>query len=145
MDLLIRYLHLTAVLVLAGTLIIENMAMARQISQEDLRNLLKLDAAYGISAGVVLACGLGLWLWGGKPADFYSGNPVFHAKLGLFVLVGLLSIHPTVFLLRHRKHTQNIIEVPVSVLRVLRAELILLAFIPVLAFLMARGIGLPTP
>ncbi len=144
MDLLIRYLHLTAVLVLAGTLIIENMAMARQISQEDLRNLLKVDAAYGISAALVLACGLGLWFSGGKPADFYSGNPVFHAKLGLFVLVGLLSIHPTVFLLRHRKHTQNIIEVPVSVLRVLRAELILLAFIPVLAFLMARGIGLPT-
>ncbi len=144
MDLLIRYLHLTAVLVLAATLIIENMAMARQISQEDLRNLLKVDAAYGISAGVVLACGLGLWFWGGKPADFYTGNPVFHAKLTLFVLVGLLSIHPTVFLLRQRRSTQSVIEVPVSVLRVLRVELILLALIPVLAFLMARGIGLPT-
>lgn len=144
MDLLIRYLHLTAVLVLAGTLIIENMAMARQISQEDLRNLLKVDAAYGISAAVVLAFGLGLWFWGGKPASFYTSNPVFHAKVSLFVLVGLLSIHPTVFLLRQRRSTQSVIEVPVSVLRVLRVELILLAFIPVLAFLMARGIGLPT-
>lgn len=144
MDLLIRYLHLTAVLVLAGTLIIENMAMARQINQEDLRNLLKVDAAYGISAAVVLACGLGLWFWGGKPPSFYTGNPVFHAKLTLFVLVGLLSIHPTVFLLRQRRSTQSVIDVPASVLRVLRVELILLAFIPVLAFLMARGIGLPT-
>jgi putative membrane protein len=144
MDLLIRYLHLAAVLLLAGTLIIENMAIARQISQEDLRNLLKVDAAYGISAAVVLACGVGLWFWGSKPADFYTANPVFHAKLSLFVLVGLLSIHPTVFLLRRRKDTQSVIEVPASVVRVLRAELILLACIPVLAFLMARGIGLPT-
>ena len=43
MDILIRYLHLFAVLVLAGSLIIENMAIARQISREDLRNLLKVD------------------------------------------------------------------------------------------------------
>lgn len=144
MDILIRYLHLFAVIVLAGTLIIENMAMAPQITREDLRNLVKVDAAYGISAGVVLACGLTLWLWGAKPADFYTGNPVFHAKLTLFVLVGLLSIYPTVFLLRQRRTTQESIAVPAGVIRVLRLELLLLAFIPVLAFLMARGIGLPT-
>lgn len=144
MDLLIRYMHLFAVLVLAGTLIIENMAMARQITREDLRNLVKVDAAYGISAGVVLACGLTLWLWGPKPAAFYTGNPVFHAKLTLFVLIGVLSIYPTVFLLRQRKTTAEIIEVPPGLIRVLRAELALLAVIPVLAFLMARGIGLPS-
>ena len=95
MDVLVRYVHLFAVLVLAGSLIIENMAVARQISREDLRNLLKVDAAYGISAGVVLACGLGLWLAGAKPAEFYTGNPVFHAKLTLFVLVALLSKETT--------------------------------------------------
>lgn len=142
MDLLIRYLHLFAVLALAGTLIIENMAMARQITREDLRNLLKVDAAYGISAGVVLACGLVLWLSGAKPAEFYTANPVFHAKLTLFVLVGLLSIYPTVFMLRQRRTGTEIITVPASVIRVLRLELALLAVIPVLAFLMARGIGL---
>ncbi len=144
MDVLVRYVHLFAVLVLAGSLIIENMAVARQISREDLRNLLKVDATYGISAGVVLACGLGLWLAGAKPAEFYTGNPVFHAKLTLFVLVALLSIYPTVFLLRQRKSADETIAVPASVIRVLRAELILLAVIPVLAFLMARGIGLET-
>jgi len=144
MDLLIRYFHLFAVVVLAGTVIIENMAMARQITREDLRNLLKVDAAYGISAGVVLACGLALWLWGAKPAQFYTGNPVFHAKLTLFVLIGLLSIYPTVFLLRQRKTTAETIDVPAGVILTLRAELLLLAIIPVLAFLMARGVGLQT-
>jgi len=144
MDLLILYLHLFAVFVLAGTVIIENMAMARQITREDLRNLLKVDAAYGISAGVVLTCGLALWLWGAKPAEFYTGNPVFHAKLTLFVLIGLLSIYPTLFLLRQRKTSSETIDVPAGVIRVLRAELVLLAIMPVLAFLMARGIGLQT-
>ena len=58
LDILIRYLHLVAVLVLAVTLIIENMAIAPQITKEDVRNLIKVDAAYGLSAVVVLACGL---------------------------------------------------------------------------------------
>ena len=60
------------------------------------------------------------------------------------ILVALLSIYPTVFLLRQRKSADETIAVPASVIRVLRAELILLAVIPVLAFLMARGIGLET-
>ncbi len=142
LDVLIRYLHLGAVVVLAGALIIENMAMTPQISREDLRNLLKVDAAYGLSALLVLACGLTLWFTGAKPSTFYSGNPIFHAKLGLFVLVGLLSIYPTVFLMRHRKSDAQTFTVPAGVRRVLRLELALLAIIPVLAFLMARGVGL---
>lgn len=142
LDILIRYLHLGAVLVLAGALIIENMAMAPQISREDLRNLLKVDAAYGLSALLVLVCGLMLWFTGAKPSAFYSGNPIFHAKVGLFVVVGLLSIYPTVFLMRHRKSDAETFAVPAGVRRVLRLELALLAIIPVLAFLMARGVGL---
>ncbi|MCB1650007.1 MAG: DUF2214 family protein [Pseudomonadales bacterium] len=142
MDILIRYLHLLAALVLAGALLLENIAVQREISREDLRNLLKVDAVYGISAALVALCGLTLWLWVGKPAAFYNGNPVFHAKLTLFVLIALLSIYPTVFLLRQRKGVQETIEVPAGVIRVLRLELLLLALIPVLAFLMARGVGL---
>ncbi len=142
MDVLIRYAHLFFVLVLAVTLIIENIAIAPTISREDARNLLKVDGLYGLSAGLVAIFGLSLWLWVGKPAAFYTGNPVFHAKLGVFVLIGLLSIIPTVFFLRLRKSDQESIAVPASVIRVLRVELLLLVIIPVLAFLMARGVGL---
>ncbi len=142
LDILIRYLHLGAVLALAGALVIENMAMAPQITKEDLRNLLKVDAVYGLSALLVLACGLTLWFTGAKPSTFYSANPLFHAKLGLFVVVGLLSIYPTVFLLRHRKSHAETLDVPAGVRRVLKLELALLVIIPVLAFLMARGVGL---
>lgn len=142
MDVLIRYLHLFAVIVLAGTIIIENIAINKTISREDLRNLLKVDAIYGLSAGLVAILGIALWLWVGKPSSFYTSNPVFHAKLTLFVIVGLLSIYPTVFFLRQRKTQTDSIEVPAGIIRTLRTELALLAVIPILAFLMARGIGL---
>ncbi len=141
MDILIRYLHLFAVLVLAGTLIIENIAIAKTVGKEDIRQLLKVDAVYGLSAIIVLLCGLALWLWVGKPSAFYNSNPIFHAKLSLFVLVGLLSIYPTVFFMKQRKTDSDTIAVPAGVVRVLRIELALLAVIPLLAFLMARGIG----
>ncbi len=142
LDILIRYLHLGAVLALAGALVIENMAMAPQITKEDLRNLLKVDAVYGLSALLVLACGLTLWFSGARPRTCFSANPLFHANLGLFVVVGLLSIYPTVFLLRHRKSDAETLDVPAGVRRVLKLELALLVIIPVLAFLMARGVGL---
>lgn len=142
MEFLIHSLHLLAALLLAGALVIENMAINRQISREDLRNLLKVDAVYGLSASVVFLCGLSLWLWVGKPSSFYSANPVFHAKLALFVLIVLLSAYPTFFFLQQRKNPDDSIAVPAGVIRVLRLELVLLAIIPLLAFLMARGVGL---
>jgi putative membrane protein len=140
-DILIRYLHLFAVVILAGSVIIENMAIAKTVTKEDIHQLLKVDAAYGISAAVVLACGLALWLWVGKPSEFYNTNPLFHAKVALFILVGLLSIYPTVFFIRQRRNDSDSISVPNGVIKALRVELILLAIIPLLAFLMARGIG----
>ena len=142
MDILIRYLHLFGVVVLFGALVIENMAIAREISREDVRNLAKVDALYGAAAGVVLVCGLALLLPGAKPTEFFTANPVFHIKMTLFVLVGLLSIYPTVFFVRNRKTEAERLAVPVAVIRLVRLELVLLVFIPVLAFLMARGIGL---
>lgn len=142
MDIAITYFHLLTIVVLAGALIIENIAISNSLTREDLHNLLKVDAAYGISAILVASAGIALWLWVGKPSEFYSANPIFHAKITLFVCVALLSIYPTTFFLRHRHSEQDAIAVPKSVIRVLRTELLLLAIIPLLAFLMARGVGL---
>ena len=142
MDILVRYLHLLGVVILFGTLIIENMAIARKISREDVRNLARIDGIYGASAVVVLICGLYMLLAGAKPTEFYTPNPVFHIKMTLFVLVALLSIYPTVFFVRHRRTEADSLDVPVAVIRLVRVELIVLVFIPVMAFLMARGIGL---
>jgi putative membrane protein len=139
---MLRYLHFIAIAFLAGALIIENMAISRKLSREDITNLVKVDAVYGLSAAAVFIIGLVLWRWVGKGAAFYSDNPLFQFKLLLFVVIALLSVFPTVFLLRHRKTAIESIEVPTLLIWLLRLELLLLVFIPVLAALMARGIGL---
>ncbi len=141
---LFRYLHFIAILVLAGSLVIENMAISRRISGEDARHLARVDAIYGISAAFVFLFGLALWLWVGKPAAFYTANPLFHMKLGVFVLVALISLGPTVFFARNRKSTAAEITVPRALIWALRLEVVLLLTLPVLAVLMARGIGLQT-
>jgi putative membrane protein len=139
---LFRYLHFIAIFVLAGCLVIENMAISRTITAEDARNLAKVDGWYGLSAVLVFVFGLTLWLWVGKPPEFYNGNVLFQLKVGLFVLIALLSIYPTLFLLRNRNSAAAEIAVPAAVIWLLRLELGLLVILPILAVLMARGVGL---
>ena len=140
---LFRYLHFFAIFGLAATLVIENMAIKPLINSEDARNLARVDSYYGMSAGLVFLFGLTLWLWVGKPAEFYSSNPLFHAKLGLFLVVALLSIYPTVFFIRNRNNASDSISVPGAVRVIMRLELALLLVMPVLGTLIARGIGIP--
>ncbi len=139
---LVRLLHFAILLVFAGAVIIENMAIKPEINSEDARNLARVDRVCGVMAVLTLAIGLLLWLGIGKPADFYSANPVFHAKLGLFVLLIALAIKPALFFNRHRLSTATSIAVPNSVRLLLKLELLVFAVLPILAFLMARGIGL---
>ena len=141
---LFRYLHFIAIAVLAGAILIENMAISRNISGEDARNLAKVNTAYGLSAVLVFLFGLTLWLWVGKPGEFYTGNTLFHLKLGIFALVALLSIYPTMFFIRHRNSSAQSLSVPAPVIWILRAEIVLLLILPVLAALIARGVGLST-
>ena len=139
---LIRLLHFAAIFTFAGALVIENMAIKPQVTGEDTRNLAKVDAVSGVSAIFVLIFGLALWLWVGKPSEFYSSNPIFHAKLGLFTLMVVFAIAPTIFYNKHSKSEEEVIEVPQLLRLLLRFQLVPLVLIPVLALLMARGIGI---
>lgn len=141
-ELLCRYAHFLGIIVLASMLVAEHMLLKGQLNSKEIKRLAVIDASYGISALVVFLAGLSLWLWTGKPLDFYSSNIVFHSKLSAFLLMALLSIYPTLFLMKHRKNKTESVAVPKSIVMVLRAELMLLVIIPLLAVLMARGVGL---
>lgn len=65
--------------------------------------LARLDAAFGATAALVLAVGVGRVLLGARGWDFYEANPFFWAKLATFGLIGLISIGPTLRFLRWRK------------------------------------------
>ena len=141
-ELMIRYAHFIGIILLSSMLVVENILMSREISAQTLKKLVFVDRLYGIGAVVTLLAGLSLWLWLGKPKAFYSDNPLFHAKLGLFVLIGVLSVVPTIFIARGNKARQESFVLPGYVMMIKRFELIGITLLPLLAVLMARGVGL---
>jgi putative membrane protein len=143
-ELLLRYVHFVCVLAIAGALTAEHVLLKPTLTRAEIARLAVVDAFYGVAALLLLAAGLTLWLGGfGKAAEFYSRNPLFHAKLTCFVFLGLLSVYPTVFFLKNRKGDPAAsVAVPRAVILLLRLELLLLLILPLLAGLMARGVGL---
>lgn len=142
-EIIVRYLHFVSIIVLSGAIVAESLLIQPRMNRAQIQQLLKIDAAYGISAILVLATGLLQWLAVGKPADFYSQNPVFHAKFGLFAILGILSAYPSVFFAKHRKGdpTDDLTVGPILRWSI-RAEVVILTVMPLLASLMARGVGL---
>ena len=140
--LLFRYLHLIAAVVFAGALIIKNFAIGRLISQQDANNLAWLSTLSLLSGPVIAGCGTALWFWTGKPAAFYSENPVFYVKIGLFLVLLSCLTYTAVFFNRHRKTSATEITVPFTIRLSLRCAMLCLALIPILAWAVARGLGL---
>jgi len=143
-EIALRYLHFISIFTITGALLTEAILIRNGMTRRELKRIVAVDAAYGVAAVVLLVAGFTLWLGGfGKPTAFYSDNWLFHLKLTLFLLVGLLSIYPTVFFLRNRKGDPGeSVAVPSVVIWFVRTEVALLAVIPFLANLMAKGIGL---
>jgi putative membrane protein len=143
LEILLRYVHFISIFAIVGSLVSEHMLLKNQLTRAEIGKLAKVDAVYGIAALTLLGAGLTLWLGEvGKPAVYYSKNWIFHTKITLFLTVGLLSIYPTVFFLKNRKgKVEEIVSVPKTVFWLLRLELLLLFIIPLLAGLMARGVG----
>jgi putative membrane protein len=143
-EIVLRYLHFLSILTLAGTLTAELVLLRPELSRRELDRIARIDGIYGISAVVLLIAGLTLWLGSyTKPSVYYSNNWIFLTKIGLVGAVGILSIYPTIFFLRKRKGDPNeMVIIPPAVQWSVRAEVLLLVIIPMLAGLMARGVGL---
>jgi putative membrane protein len=143
MAVLVRYIHFLSIIILCGTLIVENLLIAKSLKRREITRMSSVDLVFGLSALSTLTAGLLMWFYYGKGAAFYMKNPVFHSKLGMFLIVGLLSILPTMFFLKHRKGDQDqTVPVPDLVVWIVRSELALALVIPLFAVLMAKGIGL---
>ena len=137
-----RYLHFIAIFGVIATLIIKNTAIKNLISEEDAINLAKVNLLFNLS--LILTCigGLVLWFWVGRPSNFYTQNPLFMTKLILFTLIFLLSLFTSNFFRKHRESKKESIEVPKPIVLLLRLQLTILAVLPLIAFLITRGVGL---
>lgn len=146
-EALLAILHHFAVFAVFGILLAEHMLLQLPPTAPAIRLLGRIDLIYGISAGVAVLAGIGRILHGIKGTDFYLGNPLFWTKMGVFALIGLISIGPTLRFLAWNKSLQATNAVPDATawaqpLRLVRIQLALFVSLPLLAVLMARGFGL---
>ena len=145
---IVAYLHYLSIFILFALLVLEHRLFRLPLDLERARSLIVIDIAYGACAGVVLLTGAARVLWFAKGADYYLHNSLFHAKVGLFVLVALLSILPTMTFLNWRNDLKagRIPQVSARqcklVTMTIRLELLALLILPLLATLMARGYGM---
>jgi putative membrane protein len=143
-DLILAILHHLAIVTLIVLLAIEFALLRPGLSSSDLRRVVNVDAAYGAGAGLVVVVGICRVMWGAKGADFYLSNPWFWAKMASFAAIGLLSIPPTLALLKWRKAVkQDAAFLPAAadvtkLRRFLHAEVGLLALVVAFAAAMAR-------
>lgn len=145
MDLIIfvRYLHFISLFGVVACLVSEYCLIKQEMTAAEVKKVFKIDGLYGLMAILVVAAGLILWFGIGKPPEYYTKNPVFHIKVGLYIIVGLLSLYPTRFLWKYRKlDEQERVTVPGKIKKVIMVELIILFLIPLLASTMAQGVGI---
>ena len=106
------------------------------------------DVVYGIAALSVLLSGIARVLHFGQGTSFYTENPLFWWKVGTYLAVGALSLYPTVTYILwaiplRKGELPQVSEALANRLRwILNIELVGFATIPLLATLMARGVGL---
>lgn len=146
LDLILAILHHLAVFSLFATLAAQMVLVRPGIGADTVRRLARLDGVYGGLAMAVLVAGFARAIWGLKGWDYYSTYWIFWMKVGAFVLVGVLSIAPT---LRFRRWagaagSDASYAVPdadiAMVRRWLHAEGAILLLIPVIAAMLARNV-----
>ncbi len=142
LEIFIKYVHFISIFAIIGAVAGEHLLLKPEMSRKEIKRMSQIDALYGVAAILLLAAGFTLWFGVGKPADYYSNNWAFLLKLGLFTVVGILSIYPTVYFMKQRKGDQEeVISIPPRIKLFVRIELVLLFAIPFLASMMAKGIG----
>ncbi len=147
-DVLLAYVHHIAAFALVAILFVEMALCKPGMAPQQVRTLIRYDALYGIFAVVLLVVGTMRVFWGVKGALFYANNPVFHAKVGLFILIGVLSVPPTLRYFRWSKalrldaqFTPAANEIK-TIRRFIHIQATLIILLPLLAAMMARGIGI---
>jgi putative membrane protein len=141
-DLLLAIAHHLFAFSLIAFLVAELVLLTSSPERPVLRKLLFIDIAYGVAAVGSIAAGISRVHWGDKPAEFYTGNPVFWVKMGLWALVGLISIIPTIrYIAWMRRKEPPSPAVFASTRRLVALEVAVFTGIPVFAAMMARGIG----
>lgn len=145
---LVAYVHFLAAFGIAATLFFEWFTYSRTPTVQEAKRLALADRWYGLFAMLMLVVGFARAYHFEKGWSFYLHSPFFHLKLTLFILIGLVSIYPTVRFIQwgaalKAGQAPQITDAQHTLIsRCLNAEMVLLALLLLSASLMANGVGL---
>jgi len=143
-QIVVAWLHYIGIMAFLACLLGEHLLLKQEITLAQAKTIQRLDILYGLSAAVVLITGV-LRMYLEKGFDYYLHHGAFHILLTLFVVIGLLSIYPTIVFLRWRPITREgrAPEIPEAQFKnlqtVLRVEMLLLLIAPLFAAWMAHA------
>lgn len=145
----VAYVHYLSFMVCFGALVLERRLIKPSPARQEAVLMVITDVVYGIAALALLLSGIARVLHFGQGSAFYTENPLFWWKVGTYLAVGGLSLYPTITYilwaipLRKGELPQVSEALAKRLAWILNIELAGFAAIPLLATLMARGVGLP--
>lgn len=145
MTTLFAFLHHLCAFTLVAAVAIEFTLIRQKLTLETARRLQATDLVLGIAAAALLCIGLLRVFLFEKGSDYYLHSHAFLLKFSLFIILGVLSIIPTMEFLSWRGDIKAG-EVPVMdaktrrrVTIVIHSELSAIVIILLCAAIMARG------
>ncbi|KRA47848.1 DUF2214 family protein [Devosia sp. Root635] len=143
-DLVLASAHHLVVFALVGLFAAEFAMLRPGLAGARIGQLAKLDAAYGGVAALVIVVGVLRVIFGAMGWEYYVGNYAFWAKMAAFLVMGLLTVPPTLAIRRWAKAGQDHV-VPADEIaasrRFIHLQAGVLLLIPIFAAAMARGYG----
>jgi putative membrane protein len=145
MSTLFAFLHHLAAFTLVAALAVEFTLIRQELTLWSARWLQVTDMVLGIAAGLLLIVGLCRVFFFEKGSDYYFHSHAFLAKFSIFIVIGLLSVIPTVEFLSWNKPLRDgqVPKVSAKQLRrvtaVIHGELFAIVLILLCAAIMARG------
>jgi putative membrane protein len=143
------YGHYLSFMVCFAALVLERRLIRPQPDRRDAIWMVVTDVVYGLAALGVLITGILRVLYFGQGSAFYTENPLFWWKVGTYLAVGGLSLYPTITYILwaiplRKGELPQVSETLATRLKwILNIEILGVALIPLLASLMARGVGRP--
>lgn len=147
LDLILASAHHLAVFTLVALFAAEFALLRPGLSGARISQLARIDAGYGAVAGLVVVVGIVRVIFGAVGWEYYVSNQMFWGKMAAFVVMGLLTIPPTLAFRRWLKagggaadYAPPAAEVT-SMRRFIHLQAGVLLLIPIFAAAMARGFG----
>ncbi|BAQ62562.1 hypothetical protein GM3708_2968 [Geminocystis sp. NIES-3708] len=142
------YFHYVSIGIIFAALATEFFTLKEELNLKEAWRILWADSAYGIAAIIVLATGILRVLYFAKDTAYYLNNPIFWVKITVYLIVGIVSLYPTISFLKWIKSLmeKKVPEITINKYKRLKGviifELIGFSIIPLFASMMARGISI---